>query len=270
MAAGPTSTTKIPGKMNSTSGKISCTAVFAAFSSAICLRRVRIESDWTRRAWAMLDPNRSAWIQFTTVKNERWHHENVVLMGDAAHTAHFSVGSGTKMAMEDSMALAGALVKHARMEDALAAYEAERRPEVERIQTAAAQSRDWFERTRTHVRHPTERLVFSLDLREGRPLTLVPSLRKSPLELVADAASLGIRRMIVLDLDAVGRNEGPRVVELCREIRRARSHLELVAGGGVRGARDLDQLRAAGVDAALVSSWLHSSMPGAPIPSASP
>ena len=63
MAAGPTSTTKMPGKMNTTSGKISFTAVFAAFSSAICLRRVRIESLCTRNACAMLDPNLSAWIR---------------------------------------------------------------------------------------------------------------------------------------------------------------------------------------------------------------
>src|SRR5579871_1885578 len=62
-AAGPTRTTKMPGKMKSTSGKINCTAVLAAFSSASCRRRVRIESDWTRSAWAMLEPNRSAWIK---------------------------------------------------------------------------------------------------------------------------------------------------------------------------------------------------------------
>ncbi len=63
MAAGPTSTTKNAGKMKITSGKMSFTAVLAAFSSAICCRRTRIESLWTRRAWATLDPNLSAWIK---------------------------------------------------------------------------------------------------------------------------------------------------------------------------------------------------------------
>src|SRR5262249_14451064 len=91
--------------------------------------------------------NRSLWRSFPTVKNERWYWNNVVLVGDAAHTAHFSIGSGTKLAMEDAIALAGALQRHRDVPPALAAYEDERRPEVESIQRAAQVSLEWFEQT---------------------------------------------------------------------------------------------------------------------------
>ena len=57
--------------------------------------------------------NNSRWLHFVTIKNARWSHENVVLLGDAAHTAHFSIGSGTKLAMEDSIALAQAFERQA-------------------------------------------------------------------------------------------------------------------------------------------------------------
>ncbi|MEX0691306.1 MAG: bifunctional salicylyl-CoA 5-hydroxylase/oxidoreductase [Gemmatimonadales bacterium] len=85
--------------------------------------------------------NRSLWRQFPTVRCARWHHENVVLMGDAVHTAHFSVGSGTKLAMEDAIALAAVLGRGG----SLAEYEAERRPTVESLQRAAQASLEWFE-----------------------------------------------------------------------------------------------------------------------------
>src|SRR5207249_373861 len=68
--------------------------------------------------------NRSIWRSFPTVRNARWHHGNLVLAGDAAHTAHFSVGSGTKLAMEDAIALVAALATERDIGDALAAYEA--------------------------------------------------------------------------------------------------------------------------------------------------
>ena len=92
--------------------------------------------------------SRALWRSFPTVRNRRWSFDNVALIGDAAHTAHFSVGSGTKLAMEDAIALADALAR--RPEDlpaALTAYEAERRVEVERLQRAAQSSLQWFEET---------------------------------------------------------------------------------------------------------------------------
>ena len=96
--------------------------------------------------------NRSLWRSFPTIRNERWSHGNVVLVGDAAHTVHFSVGSGTKLAMEDAIALSQALRRHADVPAALAAYEAERRPEVESLQRAAQVSLEWFETTERYRR----------------------------------------------------------------------------------------------------------------------
>jgi anthraniloyl-CoA monooxygenase len=89
--------------------------------------------------------NRSIWRRFPTVRNGCWHAGNVVLLGDAAHTAHFSVGSGTKLAMEDAIALAAALRSGKPVPEALASYEAERRPGVESLQRAAQASLEWFE-----------------------------------------------------------------------------------------------------------------------------
>ena len=98
-----------------------------------------------------LQKNRSIWRRFPTVKNERWHHGNIVLIGDAAHTAHFSVGSGTKMAMEDAIALTEALQRHPDIPAALTAYEEERRPSVESLQRAAKASLSWFEGTERYM-----------------------------------------------------------------------------------------------------------------------
>jgi anthraniloyl-CoA monooxygenase len=92
--------------------------------------------------------NRAIWRSFPTVRNARWSFENVALIGDAAHTAHFSVGSGTKLAMEDAIALADALARQpGDVPAALAAYETERRPLVEQLQRAAQSSLQWFEET---------------------------------------------------------------------------------------------------------------------------
>ncbi len=89
--------------------------------------------------------NRSLWRSFPTIANQHWHHENIVLMGDAVHTAHFSIGSGTKLAMEDAIALSQTLQRFPKVDEALDAYEAERRPAVESVQRAAQVSLQWFE-----------------------------------------------------------------------------------------------------------------------------
>jgi anthraniloyl-CoA monooxygenase len=106
--------------------------------------------------------NRSIWRRFPTVRNARWHSANVVLLGDAAHTAHFSVGSGTKLAMEDAIALAAALKVERSIPDALASYEAGRRPLVESLQRAAQASLEWFESAERY--HDTEPLQFAFNL----------------------------------------------------------------------------------------------------------
>ncbi len=90
--------------------------------------------------------NNSRWGNFRTLRTHRWHSGNVVLLGDAAHTAHFSVGSGTKMAMEDAIALADSVLAHRDdVPSALEAYEAARRPSVEKIQGSARPSLSWWE-----------------------------------------------------------------------------------------------------------------------------
>ena len=109
-----------------------------------------------------LQANRSIWRRFPTVRNARWHAGNVVLLGDAAHTAHFSVGSGTKLAMEDAIALAAALRSGGTVTDSLAAYEAARRPQVESLQRAAQASLEWFESAERY--HDTEPLQFAFNL----------------------------------------------------------------------------------------------------------
>lgn len=109
------------------------------------------------------------WLNFTRVGNERWIHENVVLMGDAAHTAHFSVGSGTKLAMEDAIGLADALATaNGNFDAALSAYEAARRVEVLKLQNAARNSTEWFENVARYATLPPEQFAYSLLTRSQR------------------------------------------------------------------------------------------------------
>ena len=115
-----------------------------------------------------LRSNRSIWLDFLRVTNRSWHHGNVVLLGDAAHTAHFSIGSGTKLAMEDAIALANACVRHADVEAAIVDYELERQPIVERAQQAADDSAAYFERVGHHARLEPIQFAFNLLTRSGR------------------------------------------------------------------------------------------------------
>jgi anthraniloyl-CoA monooxygenase len=112
--------------------------------------------------------NRSIWRQFPTVRNAKWHHENVVLIGDAAHTAHFSVGSGTKLAMEDAILLVEALRRTDDIPAALVTYEQMRRPEVESLQRAAQVSLQWFEQTERYRGLDPVQFAFNLLTRSLR------------------------------------------------------------------------------------------------------
>jgi len=112
--------------------------------------------------------NRSLWRTFPTIRNARWSHGNLVLGGDAAHTAHFSVGSGTRLAMEDAIALAHALRDHREVPEALAAYEAARRPPVESLQRAAQASLQWFEDTERYMDLEPLQFAFTLLTRSLR------------------------------------------------------------------------------------------------------
>jgi anthraniloyl-CoA monooxygenase len=93
----------------------------------------------------------SAWLNFNRVLCRKWHHRNVVLIGDAAHTAHFSIGSGTKLAMEDAIALARTLSEQRDIEAVLESYQAERSVEALRLQSAARNRMEWFENVARYV-----------------------------------------------------------------------------------------------------------------------
>jgi anthraniloyl-CoA monooxygenase len=110
----------------------------------------------------------SPWIRFVLVNNERWYDGNRVLIGDAAHTAHFSIGSGTKLALEDAVSLAHALARNPEQVRAFAEYEAERRIEVLRLQNAARNSTEWFENVARYAALQPEQFAYSLLTRSQR------------------------------------------------------------------------------------------------------
>ena len=115
-----------------------------------------------------LQSNRSVWLAFQEVRCGDWSTGRTVLLGDAAHTAHFSIGSGTKLALEDAIELAGALGRHDAVAPALVEFELERRPVVERFQEAARQSAEYFEEVPRHWDLEPLQFAFNLLTRSGR------------------------------------------------------------------------------------------------------
>jgi anthraniloyl-CoA monooxygenase len=103
-----------------------------------------------------------AWLNFTRVHCRRWHDGRLVLIGDAAHTAHFSIGSGTKLAMEDAIALSRQVAAGSTLDSALQAYHAERSLEVLKLQSAARNRMEWFENVERYARLPPEQFAYSL------------------------------------------------------------------------------------------------------------
>jgi len=99
----------------------------------------------------LLSNNFVRWLNFPLVRNKHWSHKHVVLLGDALHTAHFSIGSGTKLALEDAIALAGCFAEHGAVDGALAAFQAARKPPVDEFQEAAQASLLWLERVEEHL-----------------------------------------------------------------------------------------------------------------------
>jgi 2-polyprenyl-6-methoxyphenol hydroxylase-like FAD-dependent oxidoreductase len=113
--------------------------------------------------------NNSIWRRFPLVHNERWHHGKYVLIGDALHTAHFSIGSGTRLAMEDAIALDRALAEHGDdIAAALPAFEAVRRPIVEKLVAGANGSAEWYERFAEHMKLAPVDFAMSYITRSGR------------------------------------------------------------------------------------------------------
>ena len=117
---------------------------------------------------APLVSNKSIWRNFPNVRNRRWHAGNVVLIGDALRTAHFSIGSGTRLAMEDAIALAKALEAEAGIEEALESFEAARRPIVDKLVAAADASGAWYDRFPEHMKLSPRDFAWSYIQRSGR------------------------------------------------------------------------------------------------------
>lgn len=112
--------------------------------------------------------NNSIWRQFPIVHNEHWSHGKYVLLGDALHTAHFSIGSGTRLAIEDAIALDKALATHKDVAEALAAYEAARRPILEKLVAGANGSAEWYQNFAAHMKLPAADFAMSYITRSGR------------------------------------------------------------------------------------------------------
>ena len=132
-------------------------------SQAICERVFAQTLDGHR-----LISNKSVWRNFPWIWNERWSHQNMVLIGDALHSAHFSIGSGTRLAIEDAIALVKALETEADIPAALARYERERKPIVKKLVTAARTSADWYEKFPEHMKLDLMDFAYSYITRSGR------------------------------------------------------------------------------------------------------
>ena len=114
------------------------------------------------------------WLTFRTMTNATWHHDNVVLLGDAAHTTHYSVGAGTTLALEDAIGLARALHRDADIASALAAYESERRSAILSTQSAARYSAQWYENIHRYIQLRPAQLFALLGQRHSPLLPHVP------------------------------------------------------------------------------------------------
>ena len=112
--------------------------------------------------------NNSKWINFLLVKNQRWCFENVVLLGDALHTAHFSIGSGTKLALEDAIALFECFQRTPTLAAALENFELTRKPVIEEYQAAAFESMRWFENAPAYMHLSPIELAYALMTRSGK------------------------------------------------------------------------------------------------------
>ncbi|BCM72440.1 MULTISPECIES: FAD-dependent monooxygenase [Streptomyces] len=116
----------------------------------------------------------ASWQPFRTLTNRAWHHGNLVLLGDAAHTTHYSIGAGTTLALEDAMCLADALRAHTGLPEALAAYERRRRAALLSAQSAARYSAQWYENLPRYIHLPPHRMFALLGQRHSPLLPYVP------------------------------------------------------------------------------------------------
>ena len=196
--------------------------------------------------------NRSIWRSFPTVRCRQWHAGNVVLIGDAAHTAHFSIGSGTKLAMEDAIVLRDELLATRDVSAALAAYQAKRKPEVESLQAAAQASLEWFEGTERYMAMAPVQLTYSLMTRSLRVSHASvakrdPHLAQGVEQLLAEASGVEERCAPTALPFALGDRRTANRLVLVHVAATARSPRERVqrVGDGVAGDDELASLEAA-------------------------
>jgi anthraniloyl-CoA monooxygenase len=168
--------------------------------------------------------NRTRWLQFRTVTCARWHRGNVVLLGDAVHTAHYSIGSGTKLAMEDGITLARALAEAVDLEAALSRYEAERRPAVQHLQEIAHRSMQWWDSFPGRLDLPVEQLLIAFMTRAGkvsidRFAGIAPDVVRAGLAQFAGCPVAAVPEEDLVSwvlgrpLDAAGHHWGSRLVD---------------------------------------------------------
>ncbi len=112
--------------------------------------------------------DRIPWLNFRRISNQAWVRGNIVLMGDAAHTTHFAIGSGTRLAIQDAIGLAGKLTQHRDLGAALKAYEEDRRHDLLALQSSARNSTRWFEEVQSYMDQDAVQFGFSLWKRRGR------------------------------------------------------------------------------------------------------
>jgi 2-polyprenyl-6-methoxyphenol hydroxylase-like FAD-dependent oxidoreductase len=112
--------------------------------------------------------NKSVWRNFPWIWNERWSFRNMVLIGDALHSAHFSIGSGTRLAIEDAIALVKALEAEGNISTALQCYQTARKPIVQKLVTAARTSAAWYEKFSEHMKLDPMDFAYSYITRSGR------------------------------------------------------------------------------------------------------
>jgi anthraniloyl-CoA monooxygenase len=196
--------------------------------------------------------NRSIWRNFPTVRVGKWHTGNVVLLGDAVHTAHFSIGSGTKLAMEDAIILRDELLAARDIPSALASYEAKRRPEVESLQAAAQASLEWFEGTERYMKMAPVQFTYSLMTR---------SLRVSHASVAKRDPHLasGVEQLLAASVGVTGeRLPPPTSLPLSLGDRKAQSRIAIAPRPIERSARD----SIAGDDELVLLGAAASSSPG--------
>ena len=205
--------------------------------------------------------NRSLWISFVTVRCQSWHHGNVVLLGDAAHTAHFTIGSGTKLAMEDAVALGQALQRHpADLEAAFTDYELERQPVVERFQEAARDSASWFENVRRYDGFDPVQFACNLLTRSGRIGHLELTRRDPAFAATVDRFFAG-RPGVLLAPPPLFAPLAQRGVTLANRVALAVVSEDDAADGRLAGAAARRLAEAAGSGAGAVVSELAAAAP---------